>query len=165
MSEYYTKRAAEILKKIRYATIATVTNDAKPWNSPVAHELESDLTIYWASDKESQHSKNVRANGQAFIVIYDSTVPEGDGEGVYLQADVTEISDPEEILYVRKLKKGDNYQSKEGEFLGDDIRRIYKAVPRVAWMNDAEMKDGIFIRDYRIELNMDEIFQELSGLS
>ena len=90
MSEYHTKRAAEILQSIRYATIATVTEDGNPWNSPVAHELDDDLTIYWVSDKENQHSKNVRANGKAFVVIYDSTVPEGDGEGVYLEVDVAQ---------------------------------------------------------------------------
>ena len=115
-----------MLKAIRYVTVATVSDDAKPWNSPVAHELDDDLTIYWTSDKESQHSKNIRANGQAFIIIYDSTVPEGDGEGVYIEVDVTELSDPDEILYVRRLKKGDDYQPKEDEFLSDEVRRIYK---------------------------------------
>lgn len=165
MSEYHTKRAAEILNTIRYATIATVTEDAEPWNSPVAHELDSNLTIYWVSDKENQHSKNVRANGQAFIVIYDSTVREGDGEGVYLKVDVIELSDADEILYVRRLRKGDDYQSKEGEFLGNAVRRIYKAVPKAMWMNDAEMQDGVFIRDYKVELDLADVRQEFSKLS
>jgi len=38
------------------------------------------------SDKNGQHSKNIAENNRVFIVIYDSTVPEGDGEGVYIQA-------------------------------------------------------------------------------
>lgn len=162
MSEYHTKRAAEILQSIRYATIATVTEDGNPWNSPVAHELDDDLTIYWVSDKENQHSKNVRANGKAFVVIYDSTVPEGDGEGVYIEVDVAELSNPDEILYVRRLKKGNDYQAKEGEFLGDEVRRIYRAVPRRIWMNDAEIKDGVFIRDYKVELELTAFRQLLA---
>lgn len=38
--------AAKILRTIRYATLATVTPDGKPWNSPVAHVLDADLNIY-----------------------------------------------------------------------------------------------------------------------
>lgn len=157
MSEYHIKRAAKILNSIHYATIATVTNEGRPWNSPVAHVLDQNLIIYWASDKENQHSKNIRANGQAFIVIYDSTVPEGDGEGVYVQADVTELADPQEILHARRLKKGDNYTPKDGEFLGDEVRRIYKAVPKAMWMNDAEIENGVFIRDYKVDLDAADV--------
>lgn len=155
MNEHYIKRAAEILKTIQYATLATVAEDGRPWNSPVAHELDSNLNIYWISDKENQHSKNVRANGKVFIVIYDSTVPEGEGEGVYIEATVIELSDPEEILYVRRLKKGNEYAPKEGEFLRGEVRRIYKAVLGRIWMNDAEVQNGEFIRDYKVEVELD----------
>ncbi len=154
MNENYTHRAAEILNTIRYATLATVTQDGRPWNSPVAHEIDTNLTIYWISDKENQHSRNVAHNHKVFIVIYDSTVPEGEGEGVYIDAEVSELTDPEEILHVRRLKKGEDYQPQDGEFLGDAVRRIYKAVPRAIWMNDAEMKDGVFVRDYKVELDI-----------
>lgn len=29
------KKVLEILKKVKYLTLATVTEDGKPWNSPV----------------------------------------------------------------------------------------------------------------------------------
>lgn len=96
------KRAAEIIKQIQYTTLATVTPEGLPWNSPVARVYDKDLNFYWFSDKEGQHSKNVRHNGQVFIVVYDSTVPWGEGEGVYFQADVVELSDPEEIRAARR---------------------------------------------------------------
>ena len=76
----YNQRAKEILAKMQYATVATTTPDGKPWNSPVAHEIDENYVIYWFSDRENQHSKNVRANPYAFIVIYDSTAPECTGE-------------------------------------------------------------------------------------
>jgi hypothetical protein len=88
-------------------------------------------------------------------VIYDSTVPEGDGEGVYIEAKAVELTDPEEILSVRKIKKGEDYEGKPNDFLGDAIRRVYKAVPQRIWMNDAEVKDGVFIRDYRVDISLD----------
>lgn len=162
MSDYHNKRAVEILRKIRYATIATANEDGKPWNSPVAHEYDNQLNVYWFSDKQNQHSQNVRANEDVFIVIYDSTVPEGDGEGVYIEAKAVELSDPEEILRVRKIKKGEDYIGKPNDFIGDAIRRVYKAVPQSIWMNDAEVQDGVFIRDYRVDIDL-AVLQGLLG--
>ncbi|HTE22270.1 MAG TPA: pyridoxamine 5'-phosphate oxidase family protein [Candidatus Limnocylindria bacterium] len=105
MSDYHNKRAKEILQKIIYATIATASKDGKPWNSPVRHTYDKDLNIYWFSDKEGHHSRNVRQNENVFIVIYDSTVPEGQGEGVYFEAKAYEVNDPEEIRHARLIKK------------------------------------------------------------
>lgn len=157
----YSQRAVKIIKQIKYATLATVTPDGKPWNSPVAHEYDQDLNIYWFSDKDNQHSKNARANGEVFIVIYDSTVPWGEGEGLYMQARVTELSDPSEISYARRIRKGPDMDSPD-DFMGDAIRRVYKAVPQKVWMNDAELKEGVFIRDYRVELDLSELKSLLS---
>jgi len=161
MSEYHTKRAAEILQTIKYATLATVTPDGKPWNSPVAHEYDDRLNIYWFSDKEGQHSKNVRANENVFIVIYDSTVPEGKGEGVYMEATVTELTDPDEILRVRKIKKGEDYEGKPDDFLDGAVRRVYMATPHRIYMNDAEIKDGVFIRDFKVAVTKQDVIDNL----
>lgn len=148
----HTKRAIDILNKIRYATVATVCKDGKPWNSPVAYVHDSQLNIYWFSDKENQHSKNAREHGDVFIVIYDSTAPEGSGAGVYVEAKAVELTSPSEILFARRLRKGVDYQGSPGEFLGSATRRVYKAVPQRIWTNDTEVKDGVFLRDYRVEL-------------
>jgi nitroimidazol reductase NimA-like FMN-containing flavoprotein (pyridoxamine 5'-phosphate oxidase superfamily) len=157
MSEYHTKRAKEILEKIIYATIATSSKNSKPWNSPVAHVYDSELNIYWFSDKENQHSQNVRENENVFIVIYDSTVPEGHGEGLYIEAKAYELTDPQEILLARRIKKGQDHDQPSDDFLGDAVRRVYKAVPQRVWMNDAEEKDGVFLRDYRVSVNLGDL--------
>ena len=162
MSDYHDKRAVEILHKIRYAAIATVSKEGKPWNSPVAHEYDNQLNVYWFSDKQNQHSQNVRENEDVFIVIYDSTVPEGDGEAVYIEAKAIELSDPEEVLRARRIKKGADYEGKPNDFLGEAVRRVYKAVPQRVWMNDAEVNDGVFIRDYRVDVSLDTIRSLLS---
>lgn len=161
MNTDYHKRATEILKSISYATLSTVTPEGDPWNSPVKHEIDEELNIYWASDQKNQHSINVSNNGKVYIVIYDSTVPEGDGEGVYLKAKVVIVDDPEEIAKVRKIKKGEDYEIDPSELLGEDNRRMYKAIPSQVWINDAEVKDGVFIRDYKIELDISKLKEEL----
>jgi general stress protein 26 len=157
------ERLPEIIQKITYATIATASSDGQPWNSPVYYNSDENLNIYWVSDKKGQHSKNVKENRQVFIVIYDSTVPEGKGEGVYIQAIATQVTDPKEILKVRRIKKGSHFEQSPDEFLGDSIRHMYKAMPEKVWMNDAEINKGVFIRDYRIEINIDRLLQSFDS--
>lgn len=157
MSDYHNKRAKEILYGITYATVATSGSDGQPWNSPVYYNHDDALNFYWVSDKEGQHSRNIAENNRVFIVIYDSTVPEGDGEGVYILAKAVQVTDPQEILKVRRIKKGSHFEQSPDEFLGDSVRYMYKAVPEKIWMNDAEVNDGVFIRDYRVDIPLDAI--------
>ncbi|HVX48068.1 MAG TPA: pyridoxamine 5'-phosphate oxidase family protein [Candidatus Saccharimonadales bacterium] len=156
MNDRHNKRAKEILETIKYATLATVTPEGKPWNSPVASILDKDLNIYWFSDKEGQHSKNVRANGEVFIVIYDSTVPEGQGEGVYIQARAHELNDAEEIRAAQRIKKGTGNDD-PAEFMDNAVRRAYKAIPQRVWMNDDITEDGVFIKDIRVEVPLETL--------
>lgn len=155
MSDYHLKHAKDILKSIRYATIATVSKDGKPWNSPVAHRFGEDLTIYWFSDKTSQHSQNIRVNNDVFIVIYDSKAPDGEGEGVYIEAKGYELTDPDEII-ASGVKKDPEAEGPD-EFMGDAISRVYKAVSQRVWLNDAEVQNGKFIRDFKVEVSLNEL--------
>src|SRR5258706_16403585 len=152
----YTKRAIEILERINYATIATATKLGKPWNSPVYAVHDAELNIYWFSDRENQHSQNVRENENVFIVIYDSTVPIGEGEGLYLEAKAQELGDPEEIRLALGLKDGSSRDTAD-DFMDGAIRRAYKAVPQRAWTNDSESLSGKFVRDYRVEVSLSEL--------
>ncbi len=157
MSEYHNQRAKNILATIRYATIATASKAGKPWNTPVAHTFDDNLNLYWVSDKENQHSRNVRENVDIAIVIYSSTVPAGSEEGVYFEAKAVELSDPDEIRFMRRIKKGADYDEPADAFLGDAVRRVYKATIVSAWMNDAEEHDGVFVRDYRVEIPLESL--------
>lgn len=169
MSDFHDKRAAEIINKILYITIASVSDEGQPWNSPVYSGFDNELNFYWASDKDSQHSKNVRANGRVFIVIYDSTAADGKGEGVYIQAEAKELDDDREIMSARRItqaRKGqlDEITDDEPEkFKGISVRRVYKAMPQKIWMNDDELDDnGKRIRDTRVEIALDALLDELS---
>jgi hypothetical protein len=161
------KRAAEILNQITYVTVATVGEGGQPWNSPVYSAFDEELNIYWTSDKNGQHSQNIRANGKAFLVVYDSTVPEGEGEGIYNLATTQELTGPNEIRATRTTtqgRKGQSISEDEHTYFSDEaIRRVYKAVPQHIWMN-SDQKDaaGRFMRDIRVELSIEEIKRELS---
>lgn len=157
MSAEHVKVANEILSTIRYATVATCTLGAKPWNSPVAIFYDDQMNIYWFSDKGSTHSKNIRQNKHIFIVIYDSTVAEGMGEGVYIEATAKEVNDLNEVAFVAQLQIG-TLRVEPEQCQEKAIHRFYKATPSRAWINDDENDaNGKYIRDIRVELSLSEL--------
>lgn len=151
------KRAREIIKEIIYITIATSSKDGQPWNSPVYSAYDEDYNFYWASWKENQHSKNIAENNRVFIVIYDSKAHEGTGEGVYVLAKAYMLTNKEEVARAISLLDGRVGKVKDPrkrikQFLGENPRRIYKAVPEKFWINGKGDLNGEYI-DVRIEVD------------
>lgn len=149
------EKAKTIIAKIIYITIATVSKDSKPWNTPVYSAHDEKFNFFWASWKENEHSKNVQNNGDVFLVIYDSTAPEGTGEGVYVKAKAYELTDQKEIEHAMKYLYGRKNKTprKVDEFLGDYPRRVYKAVPEKFWLNTDGDINGNYV-DKRIEVDL-----------
>jgi nitroimidazol reductase NimA-like FMN-containing flavoprotein (pyridoxamine 5'-phosphate oxidase superfamily) len=141
------QKARAIIDDISYITVATTDKNGEPWNTPVAgYHFDNDYTLYWASWAENQHSKNIRANGKAFIVIYDSTPSDGPTEGVYIQALATELTDEDEVMRAALVFGDDPYNPSDGgQYLGHYPRRIYKAVPQKVWLNDDSKINDHFI--------------------
>lgn len=156
--EMLSKRAKEIIQRIFYITLATVSSDGEPWNSPVYSAYDEDYNFYWASDQNGQHSQNIDKNGKAFIVVYDSTVPEGTGEGVYIQALAKALETDEEIKNAMVYLDGRVGKKKDPtkrikEFQGDRPRRVYQAVPQKVWINGDGEINGYYI-DTRVEVKL-----------
>ncbi len=149
-----TKQAKKVIDTIEYIDLATVTPDGRPWNSPLWFVKDKDYNFYFYSPKYTQHAKNIRANGKGFVVIYDSTAPEGTGFGVYMTAKVKELSTAPEVeaalkwIFAKQKKKRLAH-----DFLGSSPRRVYKVMPQKVWVNDAEEKDGLYL-DYRIPIRL-----------
>lgn len=139
-----------------YITLATVDKNSSPWNAPVYTAYDNQYTFYWMSATTSQHSQNIRANGKTFAVIYDSTVPEGTGFGVYLRGNSYELNEAN----VNEIKHGISviasriqrpYRRPASEFLSPNPRRVYKFIPSQAWVNAIIMVDGKKV-DKRVEI-------------
>jgi general stress protein 26 len=155
MSKDLSIRAKEIIEQINYITIASVTKDGLPWNSPVFSYYDDDYNFYWGTHKDSQKAQNIRENSNVFLVIYDSTVAPGTGEGVYIKATAEQITEPNEVKRVFELLKN-RHATEFWDFaaLGDNGPiRLYKAVPQQAWMNDGGTRDGHYI-DTRTEIEL-----------
>lgn len=155
-----TEAIRSILSRIRYATIATVTPDGQPWNTPVFCAIDKQCNIYWSSLPESQHSQNISNNPAGFIVIYDSGGTENEGVGIYLQVSIEEVSDRSEIEAALGMlhKRNSSQYSRIEKFMGDGPQRVYRAIPGQAWTNDATKdSDGDYIRDFRAEVKLADL--------
>ena len=153
-----TEKAKQIINKFFYITIATVDDKGQPWNTPVYSAFDEEYNFYWISDQSGQHSKNISDNEKIFIVIYDSTAPEGAGEGVYVLAKAQMLTDKEEIanglrFLDGRVGKQKDSQARVLEFMGENPRRVYKATPEKFWMNADGDTDGKYI-DIRVEVKL-----------
>jgi hypothetical protein len=73
-------------------TIATADAEGRPWVSPVWFARASPTEFLWVSHPDARHSRNLASRSEMSIVIFDSTVPLGKAEAVYLDASGEEVS-------------------------------------------------------------------------
>ncbi len=150
-----TTKAKELIKKIPYITIATISKDGHPWNAPVFAAYDENYNFYWGTDKNSQKSKNIVFNKNVFLVIYDSNDHPGEGFGVYIKAVAEELTDPKEIEMAHKLicyRHIVPYWKLE-EVQGDTPIRLYKATLEKVWVNGEGQENNHYI-DTRVEIEL-----------
>jgi nitroimidazol reductase NimA-like FMN-containing flavoprotein (pyridoxamine 5'-phosphate oxidase superfamily) len=89
--------AKVIIDTNQYMVLATAGEDGSPWASPVYFAAVEYSDFFWVSRPEARHSRNIAARaGQAIgIVIFDSSVPIGTGQAVYMSAVARELRDGE----------------------------------------------------------------------
>lgn len=158
------EKAAEVIQRIQYINIASVTAEGLPWNTPVYCAYDKKLNFYWLSWQENQHSRNISHNPNVFLTIYDSTVPGGTGFGVYLQGQaraVTSLKDLAEAVVYGYKRRGVSVKDIK-YFLGKYPRRVYKFTPEKAWVNGDSKKEGQFI-DIREEIDLDELRKRIKS--
>ncbi len=142
MSQNLANRVKELIESNLYVTIATCNESKQPWNTPVYAIHDKELNFFWRSWKKSEHSKNIEKNPNVFMVIYDTTRQLGQNHQrcVYIQAKAYEINNPKEAEFVASLFPKER-QEPPGNFLGDKVKRLYKAVPEKIWLNDISERE------------------------
>src|SRR5689334_16378340 len=120
-----------LLDRIEHATIATVSSEGDPWNTPVFFARKG-RTFFWISRADAQHSINILENRRAFIVIYDSSREDTSGAAIYLDTDAQELNEERAIMsavdriYERKQKSSPPVTNFRDPF----PERVYVAVAR-----------------------------------
>jgi hypothetical protein len=85
--------AREIIDTNRYMTLATADGDGRPWAAPVWYAHQGYTDLLWVSRPGARHSRNLAVRPELAIVIFDSTVPEGSGQAVYVEALAEEVDE------------------------------------------------------------------------
>lgn len=128
-------RCTEILQTCQYANIATCQNN-QPWNTPVTAVPDANLNFYWSSWIKAIHSKNISANPAVFLTFYDSTRKRGTNNQrcLYLRCQASAVTDEVEAKKAHELIYP-NQPVAMSNFLGDGLKRFYRATPLEAWVN------------------------------
>jgi len=157
----YIKKAKEIIISNIYMTISTASKVGKPWISPVFFAYDESYNLYWVSNKNALHSKLLRGNPQASIVIFDSCATEGQGDGVYFETKVKELSSEKEMkeameLFNKRVTRDEFRIKKVGEVTKQGVWRIYKATPfRISKLTEGEFISDQYV-DKRIEIELNK---------
>jgi nitroimidazol reductase NimA-like FMN-containing flavoprotein (pyridoxamine 5'-phosphate oxidase superfamily) len=86
----------DVVDANRYLTLGTTEADGRPRLTPVYYTHHDYRVFYWVSSPEARHSGNLASRPDVSIVIFDSTVPPGQTQAVYLDATAGEVP-PEEL--------------------------------------------------------------------
>ena len=78
-----------------YLTLATADASGRPWGTPVWFAHDGYTDFLWLSRPAARHSQNIAVRPEIAITIFDSTVPVGEGQAVYVEATAQEVGGPE----------------------------------------------------------------------
>jgi len=121
--------ARRVIDGNHYMILGTTDPGGEPRLSPVYYTPAGYDRLYWISSPDSHHSRNVAERPEIQIVIFDSSVPVGDGEAVYLAAEAAQVPDDEVDSVI-----GEAFRARAGarefsaaELRGDAEVRLYRA--------------------------------------
>jgi nitroimidazol reductase NimA-like FMN-containing flavoprotein (pyridoxamine 5'-phosphate oxidase superfamily) len=124
--------ARTILDESSYVVLATADADGVPWASPVWFANEYYRELYWVSYPGARHSQNIGVRPQIAMVVFDSTVPSGTGQGVYMTATADQLTDPVEIergieIFSRESVRQGGEEWGLDKVTGEARLRLYRA--------------------------------------
>src|SRR5437868_1618172 len=85
----------DIVEASRYLVLATADAAGRPWSSPVYFAHIGFTEFFWVSSPGVTHSRNIAVRPEVGIVIFDSQVAIGTGQGVYMSATARMLEDGE----------------------------------------------------------------------
>jgi uncharacterized protein YhbP (UPF0306 family) len=149
------ERARHTLETIANAAIATVSAEGTPWNSAVYVAFDDTLTFFWSSHDTAVHSRNIAANPQVFLLIFDSRVPDQSGHGVFVCGKATELRGESAIKHAldRLAARRREPAKAPADFMGAQPRRVYALVPDSIETNVVKENDG-HLFDVRMAIDL-----------
>ena len=123
--------ARSLIDASLYLVLGTADEDGRPWASPVYFAHSEHRDFFWVSKPDARHSRNIAARPDVSIVIFDSSVPIGTGQGVYMTAVARELEGEDqanglEVYSRRALEHGGRAFTRD-DVGGSAALRFYRA--------------------------------------
>ena len=144
----------------RYMVLGTADETGHPWVTPVWFASEDYRSFHWVSSPDAKHSRNLAAEPRVAIAIFDSSVPVGGAQAVYVKGVAEELTGAElergvEVFdRVSRLDHGRAYAL--DDVLGSALIRLYRATVTEHWVlipgRDPDRGSGID-RSERVSLD------------
>lgn len=123
--------ARRIIDANRYLTLATADADGRPWATPVWFAPDGYTTFVWASRPDARHSRNIAGRPNVGIVIFDSTVPVGGAQAVYVEALAEQVPaadlEPAIATYSHRSESDGASPWRVADVVGSASHRLYRA--------------------------------------
>jgi hypothetical protein len=132
--------ARTIVDSNLYMVLGTADETGRPWVSPVYYAAAGYTEFFWVSSPEAIHSRNLATRPQVSIVVFDSRVPIGTGQGVYMSAVAEELIDGDldrgiDIFSRTSVAHGGRVWKRE-DVQPPALYRLYRATASEHWVLD-----------------------------
>ena len=123
-----------------YMVLGTADESGQPWVSPVYYASANYKEFYWVSSPDVRHSRHIIIRPRISIVIFDSQVPIGPGQGVYMSAIAEVLNGAEldrglEIFSQTSIKHGGREWTRK-DVDEPPLYRLYRASVQEHWVRD-----------------------------
>jgi pyridoxine/pyridoxamine 5'-phosphate oxidase len=160
MSRELADVARSVIDANRYMVLGTADEKGHPWVTPVWFASEDYRSFHWVSSPDAKHSRNLAAEPRVAITIFDSSVPVGGAQAVYMKGVAEELAGVElersvEVFdRVARMDHGRAYVLDDVQ--GSALIRLYRATVSEHWVlipgRDPDRGSGID-RSERVSLD------------
>jgi hypothetical protein len=128
----------DIIEASRYLVLATADAAGRPWSSPVYFAHIGLAEFFWVSSPDVTHSRNIAVRPEVGIVVFDSQVPIGAGQGVYMSAVARLLENGETARWIEAFSRR-SVAHGGPEWTSKDVRpgaglRLYQATAESHWI-------------------------------
>jgi uncharacterized protein YhbP (UPF0306 family) len=152
--------ARRVIDANRYMALGTADEAGNPWVSPVWFASEDYRHFHWISSPDAKHSRNLAAHPEVAIAIFDSSVPVGGAQAVYMKGVAKELTGAELEtgleVFDRVSRKDIGRAFGPDDVQGSALFRLYRATVSEHWVlipgRDPERGSGVD-RSERVSLD------------
>jgi nitroimidazol reductase NimA-like FMN-containing flavoprotein (pyridoxamine 5'-phosphate oxidase superfamily) len=128
----YNAHARAVIDANLYMVLGTADEEGRPWVSPVYFAHDGYQRFLWVSRPEATHSRNLARRSEVAIVIFDSQVPVGGAQAVYMSATAEQLAGEERERGIAVFSER-SQRTGAGEWSLKDVEppaplRLYRAI-------------------------------------